>query len=163
MSCLTPWESTIPVYLEIYGCCRQQFLSSLAMNVLALITSSERRGWDSVSAHVQLSRVYLASTLDVTHMIKCTRLSPSLVGNEASVKIYPVSLWKLAPSPILLGNCINRVEDPSVWEVGLIAVTDVAVRVGVFLGLESWMKEFCWISTILATNHAMFIIYSSCE
>ena len=33
-----------------------------------------------MSAYVQLSRVYLASTLDVTHVIKCTRLSPSLAG-----------------------------------------------------------------------------------
>ena len=74
--------------------------------------------WDSVSAHAQLSCVYLAPTLDVTHVIKCTRLSPSVAGSEASVKIYLVSLWKLvddwAPSLVLLGNCINRVEDPSV-------------------------------------------------
>ena len=46
--------------------------------VLALIASSEQRGWDSVSALVQLSRVYLASIFDVMHVIKCTRLSPSL-------------------------------------------------------------------------------------
>ena len=34
-----------------------------------------------VRAHVQLSRVYmyLASTLDVMHMIECTRLSLSIV------------------------------------------------------------------------------------
>ena len=29
---------------------------------------------------VPLSRVYLASTLDVTHVIKCTRFSPTLAG-----------------------------------------------------------------------------------
>ena len=42
--------------------------------------SSKRRGRDSVRAHAQLSRVYLASTLDVTHVIEYTRLSPSLAG-----------------------------------------------------------------------------------
>ena len=31
-------------------------------------------------AHAQLSHVYLASTLDIMHMIKCTRLSPTLAG-----------------------------------------------------------------------------------
>ena len=31
-------------------------------------------------AHKQLSRVYLASTLDVTHVIKCTRFSLTLAG-----------------------------------------------------------------------------------
>ena len=50
------------------------FVSLLATRVLALITSSERCGRDSMSAHAQLSHVYLASTLDVTHVIKCTRL-----------------------------------------------------------------------------------------
>ena len=34
------------------------------------------------------SRVYLASTLDVTHVIKCTRLSPSLAG-RAWERGYP--------------------------------------------------------------------------
>ena len=38
----------------------------------ALITSSEQCGRDSVSAHTQLSHVYLASTLDIMHVIKCT-------------------------------------------------------------------------------------------
>ena len=37
-------------------------------------------GWDSVRAHVQLGRVYLISTFDVTHVTKCTKLFPSLVG-----------------------------------------------------------------------------------
>ena len=32
------------------------------------------------SSHVQLSRVYLASTLDVMLVIKCTRLSLTLAG-----------------------------------------------------------------------------------
>ena len=51
----------------IYGCFRQWFLSNLlAMCILASITSSEWCGQDSVSSHVQLSHVYLASTLDVT-------------------------------------------------------------------------------------------------
>ena len=40
----------------------------------------KNRGRDSVRAHAQLSLVYLASTLDVTHVIKCTRLSPTLTG-----------------------------------------------------------------------------------
>ena len=73
-------ESTTPVYLAIYGCCRQRPLSLLAMCVLASTMSSEQCGRDSVSAHVQLSCVYLASTLNVTHVIKYTRLSPSLAG-----------------------------------------------------------------------------------
>ena len=79
--CLIPWESTTPVYLVIYGCFRQWFL--LATCILASITSSEWRGQDSVSTHVQLSHVYLAFTLDVTHVIKCTRLSPSLISGES--------------------------------------------------------------------------------
>ena len=58
------------------------FRAIVATRVLgyASITSSERCGWDSVHAHAQLSRVYLASTLDIMHVIKCTRLSPSLAG-----------------------------------------------------------------------------------
>ena len=46
---------------------------------LASITNSKLRGRTFVRAHVQSSHVYLTSILDVTHMIKCTRLSPSLV------------------------------------------------------------------------------------
>ena len=42
-------------------------------------------------AHMQLSPVYLLSTLDVTHGIKCTRLFPTLAagepGNEATKKV----------------------------------------------------------------------------
>ena len=41
-----------------------------------MCTCSELRRWTSIYAHVQLSRVYLVSTLDITHMIMCTRLSP---------------------------------------------------------------------------------------
>ena len=68
----------LPCNLWLYDCCRQQFLSSLATCVLALITSSEQRGRDFESAHTQ--SCYLVSTLDVMHVIKCTRLSPSLIG-----------------------------------------------------------------------------------
>ena len=69
----------------IYGCFRQWFLSNLlATCILASITSSEWRGQDSVSTHMQLSCVYLASTLDVTHVIKCTRGEP---GNEARLEV----------------------------------------------------------------------------
>ena len=42
--------------------------------------SSEQCGRDSVSAHAQLSHAYLVSTLNVTHVIKYTRLSPFLAG-----------------------------------------------------------------------------------
>ena len=76
------------------------------MHVLAVITASKQHGWTSVYAglalrllfctrrektlwerdyvhtHMQLSRVYFMSTLDVTHMTNCTRLSPSLMGRE---------------------------------------------------------------------------------
>ena len=60
-----------------------------------------------MSAHMQLSFVYLTSTLDVTHVIKCTRLSPSLAGRalergytlhtlsvciQASYKVYTLSV-----------------------------------------------------------------------
>ena len=55
------------------------FCAIVPARVLASITSSER-GWTFVYARMQLSCVYLLSTLDVTHMIKCNRLSPSLAG-----------------------------------------------------------------------------------
>ena len=63
---------------------RSTFMASIASSlcvivatlVLASITSSELRGWDFVHAHTQLSCVYL----DVTHVIKCTRVSLILVG-----------------------------------------------------------------------------------
>ena len=48
------------------------FCAITSTRVLALIMSS--------NLHVQSSRVYLESTLDVMHMIKCTRLSPFLTG-----------------------------------------------------------------------------------
>ena len=54
------------------------FCGIAATHVLALITSSKRCGQDSMHVHVQLSCVYLMSVLDITHVIKCTRLSPSL-------------------------------------------------------------------------------------
>ena len=75
--CLMFWESTTPVYLAIYGCCSQQFL---CYRSYTCTSSIELCGWDSVHAHTQSSRVYLASTLDVTQTIKCTRLSPTLAG-----------------------------------------------------------------------------------
>ena len=46
-------------------------------------------GRDSVCAHAQLSRVYLASNPDVMHVIKCTRLSPTLAG-RAWERGYPI-------------------------------------------------------------------------
>ena len=56
-----------------------------------------------MSAHTQLSCVYLTSTLDVTHVIKCTRLpSPLLSGEslgtrllgntQSSLKAHPKNL-----------------------------------------------------------------------
>ena len=70
---------TTPVYLAIYSCCSQRFCTIVATST-CLNHELELCGRDSVHAHTQLSRVYLASTLDVTHMIKCTRLSPTLTG-----------------------------------------------------------------------------------
>ena len=61
-----------------YGCCSQRFCAFVTTRVLASVTGSELCGRDSVHANAQLSPVYLASNLDVTHVIKCTRLSPSL-------------------------------------------------------------------------------------
>ena len=63
----------------IYGFCSQQYVlchCSYSTCVLASIMSSELCGRDSVPAHTQLNGVYLVSTLDVMHVIKCTRLSP---------------------------------------------------------------------------------------
>ena len=97
MPCLTLWESTTLVYLAIYSCCRQWFCAIVATHVLASITSSERRGQDSMHAHTQ----YLGSTLDVTHVIKCTRLSPSLVGRAweqdylTSTSMCTMHMWLL--------------------------------------------------------------------
>ena len=56
------------------------FCAIVATCVLASITSSELCGQDFELAYMQLSHVYLVSALDVMHVIKCTRLSPSLVG-----------------------------------------------------------------------------------
>ena len=66
------------VYLVIYGCCSQRFLCHCSYACTCFDDELKWCGRDSVCAHAQLSRVYLASTLDVTHMIKCTRLSPTL-------------------------------------------------------------------------------------
>ena len=86
--CPTPWKSTTTVYLAVYGCCKQQFLSPLATHVLPSIMGSERHGQDSMSAYIQLSHVYLLSTLDVMHVMKCTRLSLSLT-ERAWKRGYP--------------------------------------------------------------------------
>ena len=56
------------------------FCAIVATCVLASITSSKLCGQDFELAYMQLSHVYLVSALDVMHVIKCTRLSPSLVG-----------------------------------------------------------------------------------
>ena len=72
------WESTTPVYLVIYGCYRQWFMCHFSYVCTCLDHELEQRGRDSLHVHMQLSHVYLTSTLDITHGIKCTRLSPSL-------------------------------------------------------------------------------------
>ena len=84
-------ESTTPVYLAIYGCCSQRFLCHGSYTCTCLDHELKLCGWDFVHAHVQLSRVYLASTLDVTRVIKCTRLSPTLTGRawERGYIIFP--------------------------------------------------------------------------
>jgi len=73
-------ESTTPVYLAIYGCCSQWFSCHRSYACTCLDHKLKLCGQDSVCAHMQLSCVYFASTLDVTHVIKCTRLSPTLAG-----------------------------------------------------------------------------------
>ena len=71
-------ESTTPFYLAIYGCCSKRFLWHRSYVCTCLDHELKLCGWDSVHAHVQLSCVYLVSTLDVTYVIKCTRLSLTL-------------------------------------------------------------------------------------
>ena len=80
VSCPIHWESTTLVYFAIYSCCSQWFCAIVAKHVLASITSSKLCGWSFICTQVQLSHVHLTSTLDVMHVIKCTRLSPSLAG-----------------------------------------------------------------------------------
>ena len=63
------------------------FFSVIATHVLASITSSKLHGLDSVHAHAQSSRVYLMSTLDITHMIKCNRLPPLLNGENLETRL----------------------------------------------------------------------------
>ena len=53
-------ESTTPVYLAIYGCCRQWFMCHFSYVCICL---DHELGRDSVHAHMQLSHVHLASTL----------------------------------------------------------------------------------------------------
>ena len=74
--------NTQQITLRFTAAVASSFHAIVATRVLgyASIMSSERCGWDSVHARAQLSRVYLASTLDIMHVIKCTRLSPSLAG-----------------------------------------------------------------------------------
>ena len=67
--CLMLWESTTPVHLAIYG-----FTAAVAGGFCAIVAtcvylprSRARVMW--VCAHVQLSHVYLASTLDVKGML----------------------------------------------------------------------------------------------
>ena len=52
------------------------FHAIVATHVLASIMSFNRCRRDFMYAHMQLSCVYLTSTLDITHVIKCTRLPP---------------------------------------------------------------------------------------
>ena len=81
MPCLTPENLLYPSTLRFTATEGSGFcvIVSYACTYLDL-TSSKQRGQNSVSAHAQLSHVYLTSTLDVMHMIKYTRLSPSLAG-----------------------------------------------------------------------------------
>ena len=48
------------------------------MSVFASTTSSKLRTY--MCAHAHSGRIYLVSTLDVMHVIKSTKLFPSLVG-----------------------------------------------------------------------------------
>ena len=73
-------EFTTPVYLGTYSCCSQQFLCHRSYACTCLDHELRLCGLDSMHAHAQLSCVYLVSTLDVTHVIKCARLSPTLTG-----------------------------------------------------------------------------------
>ena len=71
----------------------QRFLCHRSYACTCLDHELELCGRDSVHAHAQSSRVYIASTLDVTHVIKCTRLSLTLAGRawERGYKIWSLS------------------------------------------------------------------------
>ena len=62
-------------------------------------------GQDAVHAHVQLSRAYLMSTFDVTHGIKCTRLSPSLAGRAWERGLLYMVV--LSHANIYVNNCLQ--------------------------------------------------------
>ena len=85
-------------------------------------------GQDFVHAHVQLTHVHLASTLDITHMIKCTRLSPTLAGRVWEPRAI---LNKGSPN---LSDVVNDSEDCS----GVISSTPVTELFTVFSPRE-WL------------------------
>ena len=84
LALLTLWESATPVYLAIYGCCSQWFLCHHSY-ACACLDHELRTMWAWFCACPQvikscLPHVYLVSTLHITHVIECTRLSAFLAG-----------------------------------------------------------------------------------
>ena len=82
-------------------------------------------GQDSVHAHTQLSRVYFASTMHVTQVIKCTRLSPTL-DRRAWERGVISKLYKSVSYIPSIGA--GGVPHPRELEVINSAVTDRAYR-----------------------------------
>ena len=80
------------------------FCAIIATHVLASITSSKLCEWSRFSVCPHVSRVYLMSTLDITHVMKCTRLSPSLAGRAwewgytRTFSVNTVLTWNYADS-----------------------------------------------------------------
>ena len=87
-------RSTTLVYLAICNCCSQRLLCHRSYACTCLDHELDLCGWDAVHAHVQLCRAYLMSTFDVTHGIKCTRLSPSLAGEPGNEAYF---MWLFEP------------------------------------------------------------------
>ena len=59
--------------LQFMAAVANDFRAVVATCVLASIMRSKRLWWDSVHTYMQLSCVYLLSTVDILHVIKCTR------------------------------------------------------------------------------------------
>ena len=80
--CLTLGEYTTPLYtLQFKAAVASSFCAfiySYTCTYLKWSQAPKYMGRHSMRAHTLLSCVYLMCTLDVTHMRKCTRLSPSI-------------------------------------------------------------------------------------
>ena len=69
--CLTLTICYTSLTLQFMATVASDFCAVVAPCVLVSIMSSERLRWNSVQTYVQLSCVYLLSTVDILHVIKC--------------------------------------------------------------------------------------------